>query len=186
VDTIEAIATRRSIGKVTGDVSDAEVRELVALALCAPNHKLTAPWHFTLLRGDARRRLGERWAQLIANAPMPAGVEREAFLAKEARKPTRAPVVLVTSTRTDDDPVRAAEDYAATAAATQNVLLAAHARGLGAVWRTGEMAYHPEINAFLGIAPSDRIVAFIYLGSPAMEPPASHPRDVEAYLRILQ
>jgi len=185
VDAIEAIATRRSIGKVSGDISDAVMRELVALALCAPNHKLTAPWRFTILRGDARVRLGNLWADLAAALPLPAGVEREAYLAKEARKPTRAPVLLVTSTRTDLDPVAAAEDFAATAAATQNVLLAAHARGLGAVWRTGEMAYHAQINAFLGLAASDRIVGIVYLGLPAMDAPRARERDVDAVLHVL-
>jgi len=185
VDAIEVIATRRSIGKVSGDVSDAEIRELVELALCAPNHRLTAPWRFTLLRGDARVRLGQLWASLITQRPVPPGVEREAFLAKEGRKPTRAPVLLVTSTRTDRDAVIAAEDFAATAAATQNVLLAAHARGLGAVWRTGEMAYRAEINDFLGLAPSDRIVAFVYLGRPAMDAPSPRERDVDAVLHVL-
>ncbi|GAC1548023.1 MAG: NAD(P)H nitroreductase [Vulcanimicrobiaceae bacterium] len=185
MDAIEAIATRRSIGKLTGDVSDAEVRDLVALALCAPNHKLTAPWRFTVLRGEARLRLGRLLAELAATVPLPSGVEREAYLAKEMRKPTRAPVLLVITTRTDADPVVAAEDFAATAAATQNVLLAAHARGLGAIWRTGEMAYRPEIKAFLGLDPADRIVAVVYVGRPAMDAPSARERDVDAVLRVL-
>lgn len=182
MDAIEAIATRRSIGKVTGDVSQAVVLELVDLALCAPNHRLTAPWRFTVLRGTARERLGMRWAELVAGDPLPTDVERDSYLAKEARKPTRAPVILVTSTRTDDDPVVASEDFAATAAATQNILLAAHARGLGAVWRTGPMAYRGEMKAFLGLAASDRIVAFVYLGAPAMDAPRPRPREVGRFL----
>ena len=181
MDVIEAIATRRSIGRVTGDVSESEVRTLVELALCAPNHRLTAPWRFTVLRGDARVRLGARWAELLA-PEAPRGVDRDAYLLKEARKPTRAPVLLVSSTRTDSDPTVASEDFAATAAATQNILLAAHARGLGAVWRTGAMAYRAEINAFLGLDARDRIVAFVYLGSPAMDPPAPRLRDVAKFL----
>ncbi len=186
MDAIQAIATRRSIGKVTGDVSEAAVRELVDLALCAPNHKLTAPWRFTVLRGEARVRLGTLWAQVAARMPLPSGVEREAYLAKEARKPTRAPVLLVTSTRTDSDPVVAAEDFAATAAATQNVLLAAHARGLGAVWRTGDMAYRSEINEFLGLAASDRVVGFVYIGHPAMSAPLALARDIDAVLHVIR
>ncbi|GAC1304968.1 MAG: NAD(P)H nitroreductase [Vulcanimicrobiaceae bacterium] len=186
MDAIEAIRTRRSVGKVAGDLTDADVRELVDLALCAPNHKATAPWRFTIVRGDARVRLGRLWADVAATGPLPPGVERPAFLEKEARKATRAPVIVVTSTRTDEDPVVAAEDFAATAAATQNVLLGAHARGFGAVWRTGAMAYHAEVKAFLGLDPRDRIVAFIYIGVPAMGAPATRPPDSDAFVRELR
>ena len=185
MDVIEALQTRRSIGRVSGDVSDAELRTLVDVALCAPNHRLTAPWRFTALRGDARARLGSLWAQLAAERPVPNGVEREAHLAKEARKPLRAPLLLVVSTRTAEDFVTASEDFAATAAATQNLLLAAHALGLGAIWRTGEMAYRSEINDFLELGVRDRIVGIVYVGRPAMEAPKSRPRDVDAVLRVL-
>jgi nitroreductase len=185
VDVLKALRSRRSIGKLGGDVSDDEIRTLVEAGLWAPNHKLTNPWRFTVVRGDARVRLGAYWAELLADAPLEGGVDRASFLAKEARKPTRAPVLIAVSTRTDADPVRAAEDFAAASAAVQNVLLAAHALGLGAIWRTGPMAYRAEINAFLGLEADDRIVGFVYVGRPGMAPPTPQPRDVDAYLRFL-
>ncbi len=81
--------------------------------------------------------------------------------------------------------MRAIEDYAAASAATQNVLLAAQALGLGAIWRTGDMAFHPAIVEHLGLAPTDRIVGFVYVGRPAMPAPTAQPRDVDAYIRFL-
>jgi nitroreductase len=185
MDLFEALRSRRSIGKLGGDVSDDEIRTLVEAGLWAPNHKLTNPWLFTVVRGAARERLGSLWAELLRDVPLPPGVEREAYLSKEARKPTRAPVLLVVSCRTVDDPVRAVEDYAAASAATQNVLLAAHAMGLGAVWRTGDMAFHPGIVEHLGLAATDRIVGFVYVGRPAMSAPLAQPRDVDAYIRYI-
>jgi len=186
VDVFDALRSRRSIGKLDGDLSDAEIRTLVEAGLWAPNHKLTNPWRFTVVRGDARARLGAYWAALLADAALEPGVERASFLAKEARKPTRAPVLIVVSSRTDADPVRAVEDFAAVAAAVQNVLLAAHALGFGAIWRTGPMAYRAEINGFLGLEADDRIVGFVYVGKPAMAPPTPQPRDVDAYLRFVE
>ncbi len=186
MDVLEALRTRRSIGKLTGDVSEEELRTLIEAALYAPNHKLTKPWRFTILRGEARARLGAAWSTLSARTTDLQGDERDAFLAREAHKPLRAPVIIVVSTRTVEDPVVAGEDFAATAAAVQNLLLAAHALGLGAMWRTGEMAYRPEINAHLGLEPGDRIVAFVYLGRPAMAAPKSLPRDVDDFVRYVQ
>jgi nitroreductase len=186
MDVFEALNTRRSIARLEGDVDDAQLHALVDAALCAPNHKLTRPWRFTALRGAARTALGIAWAAILERSTSLEGAARDAFLARERSKPVRAPLVLVVSTRTDDDPVIAAEDFAATAAAVQNLLLAAQALGLGAIWRTGEMAYNPEINAHLGLEPADRIVAFVYIGRPAMESPRGLPRDVAAVLRILE
>jgi nitroreductase len=185
VDTIEALRGRRSIGKLEGDVSDAELRELIELATWAPNHKLTEPWRFTVLRGAARERLGALWAELVGRESEFVGEQREELMRRTAFKPLRAPVIVAVSVRTDEHPVRAAEDFAAASAAVQNMLLAAHANGLGAIWRTGDVAYRDEVKTFLGLDPSDRIVAFVYLGRPGMSAPPSRPRDVDSVTRVL-
>lgn len=186
MDVLEALRTRRSVGRLVGEVGDEDVRRLVEAALWAPNHKLTKPWRFTALRGAARERLGAVWAALLERTTALEGAERESYIGREARKPLRAPLLLVVSVRTDPDPVVAIEDFAAAAAAVQNVLLAAHAFGYGAMWRTGDMAYRSEINEFLGLGPSDRIVGIVYVGRPAMEAPKAQPRDVDSVLRFME
>jgi nitroreductase len=75
-----------------------------------------------------------------------------------------------------EDPVQAREDRDAVAAAIENLLLAAHASGLGAMWRTGAMVDEPEVREALGLAPEDAIVAFVYLGWPPEDPPGPSPR----------
>ena len=185
MNVLKAVRTRRSIGKLKGDVGPKTIRTLVEAAIWAPNHRLTKPWTFTVVRGDARVRLGEVWAsQAVASAALE-GDERKAFEEREARKTLRAPVLLFVSTRTDDDLVVAAEDFAATAAAVQNVLLVAHELKLGAMWRTGGMAYSDEIKTHLGLDARDRIVGIVYLGRPDMKAPKSGPRDVGEVLRVL-
>jgi nitroreductase len=186
MDVLEAIRTRRSVGKVDGEVTEGDLRTLVEAALCAPNHKLTDPFRFIALRGEARARLGAAWAAIAARMTPPPGVEPDAFIAKEARKPLRAPLLLVAVTRVDADPVVAEEDAAATAAAIQNVLLAAHGLGLGAIWRTGAMVRAPAVAAHLGITENERIAGIVYLGRPAMAAPASLPRDVDRHLTLLE
>jgi nitroreductase len=51
------------------------------------------------------------------------------------------------------------------------MLLAAHALGLGAIWRTGEPCYHPLMNESFGLRPQDKMLGFIYMGVPDMAPP---------------
>lgn len=161
---VDAIRMRRSVGRSEGEPPDDVIRALIDAAIWAPNHHLTEPWTFTVLRGDARKELGEFWARTRAAELGLEGTQRDGFVSGESGKPSRAPVLIVVSARTDDDPVVAAEDFAATAAAVQNLLLAAAARGLAAMWRTGEMAYHAAVKEHLGLDAADRIVAFIYLG----------------------
>ena len=160
----EAIRERRSVGRSEGEVSQSEIRELIETATWAPNHHLTEPWTFTVLTGGARERLGTFWSELRAGELGLEGEKRDGFVKSEKEKLLRAPALIVVSTRTDDDAIVAAEDLAATAAAVQNLLLTAWERGLAAMWRTGDVAYHPAVKGHLGLDERDRIVAFVYLG----------------------
>jgi nitroreductase len=177
-DAIAAIRTRRSVGRVLPDpLPRSLVEELLADAVRAPNHHLTEPWRFVVLSGDSRRALGEAHAAAVARLRPehpPAG------LAKEARRLERAPVVIAAIVRPsadpEVDPAVAREDRDAVAAAIQNLLLSAHARGLGGMWRTGAMVDEEEIRADLGLGPNDAVVGFVYLGWPAEEPGPPTPR----------
>lgn len=175
-DLLEAIAARRSAGKVLPEpLPRTLVEELLTAATRAPNHHITEPWRFVVLAGDSRRALGEAHAQAVAREKpdLPA-----AGLAKEAARPERAPVLVAVIVRPGGgDPVGAREDRDAVAAAIQNLLLAAHARGLGAMWRTGAMVDEPEVHEHLGLGPDDAIVGFVYLGRPAGPVSAPSPRQ---------
>lgn len=172
-----AILGRRSVGRVAPDpLPRALVAELIDAAVHAPNHHLTHPWRFVALAGDARRAVGEAHARAVARmrpGHPPAGLE------KEAARLERAPVVIACAVAgAPGDPVRAREDRDAVAAGVQNLLLAAHARGLAAIWRTGAMADEPEVRAALGLGEHDALVGMVYVGRPldgAPPPPPARP-----------
>ena len=87
----------------------------------------------------------------------------------------RAPVVIACCVHPGEDPVEAREDRDAVAAAIQNLLLAAHARGLGAMWRTGAAVNDPEVRAALGLDDREEVVGFVYLGRLLAPPPGKGP-----------
>jgi nitroreductase len=182
MDVTEAIRTRRSVGRSDGDPGDEAIHTLIELATWAPNHHLTEPWRFTVLRGPARARLGALWAARAADAAGIAGEARVEFERRQLEKLLRAPVLIVVSTRTDDDPVVADEDFAATCAAVQNMLLGAAGLGLGAIWRTGGMIRDPGVKAFLNLDPADKIVAVVYLGARSTVAPAARSRDIDGVI----
>ena len=92
-------------------------------------------------------------------------------LEKERSKPMRAPVLIAVGV---DKPCEAKvieiENVCATAAACENILLAAHELGLAAKWRTGDPAREPKVKEFLGFEPDQHLIAFLYIGYPEFEP----------------
>lgn len=169
----EAIRSRRSIGKVKSDPVPKElVERMLEAAVWAPNHHHTEPWKFVVMTGEGRRRLGRAYAEIAGETlGSLTGEERAQRLKKEEEKALRAPVVIAAVCAPSDAPrVSRAEELAAAHAAVQNMLLTAHAIGLGAVWRTGESAYHPAMKRALGLTQEDEIVGLIYVGYPDMTP----------------
>jgi nitroreductase len=175
LDALEAIRTRRSVGKLLSDPVPRElIEQMLDAAVQAPNHHRTLPWRFWVLTGEARERLGEVMARAIREQlPELDGEAAQAALARERAKPLRAPALIVVAVDQDPaDPVLSVEDLESGAAAVQNMLLAAHALGLGAMWRTGEAAYSPLVKAHFGLGPEDFILGFVYVGYAASQPAA--------------
>ncbi len=175
MELFEALHTRQSVSKVRPDPVPRElIEKLLAAAAQAPNHHKVRPWRFIVLTGAARERLGEAMGQgLLSRNPqaMPESV------AAERAKPLRAPVLIVVAA---DKPSQAKivdiENVSAASAAAQNLLLASHALGLGAMWRTGDAAFDPTVKAALGLEPDQHLIGFIYVGYPLAElPPPSRP-----------
>jgi nitroreductase len=175
MELFEAIHTRQSVSKVKPDPVPRELIEtLLAAAAQAPNHHKVRPWRFMVLTGPARERLGEVMGRALRRRN-PAALDET--VAVERAKPLRAPVLIAVGVDRPSQPkVVEIENVSAASAAAQNLLLAAHALGLGAMWRTGDAAFDPEVKAALGLAPDQHLVGFIYVGYPLAElPPPSRP-----------
>jgi nitroreductase len=67
-------------------------------------------------------------------------------------------------------------ELCSTSAAVMNLLMQAHASGLGACWMAGPMIARDPICALLDIAPPWQMVGAIALGYPAGPPPEQKPR----------
>lgn len=175
MDIFEAIHTRQTIGQVRPDPIPRElIEKILAAAVQAPNHHKVRPWRFIVLTGAARGRLGEVMAASLRKRTPDATNE---MLAAERAKPRRAPVLIAVGVDKPGEPkVVEIENICAAATATQNMLLAAQALGLAAKWNTGAAATDPEVKTFLGLAPDQHLIAFIYLGYPLVEAtPPSRP-----------
>ena len=172
LNVLDVIRRRRSVGKMTAVVPDrALIEQLLEAAIWAPNHHLTEPWRFFVMSGDGRHVLG-RAAGAAAAAGIDDPEKAERARASAALKPLRAPyVIAVISSPSEDGGTPEIEEHAAVAAAAQNILLAAEALGLAAIWRSGASAFAPQVRDLFGVTGRGQILGFIYVGYPAMERP---------------
>jgi len=149
MDAMEAILSRRSIRRYTSEkVSDHLIKELLEAAMNAPSASNEQPWHFIVI--DDRKILEEipkfhPYSSMLREAPLAIlvcvdlNLGTEGFLVQDG------------------------------SAATQNLLIAAHAKGLGAVW-LGVYPLKERISGMrklLGIPERILPLALISVGYPA-------------------
>lgn len=154
MEVIEAILTRRSIRKYSREkITDNQIEIILKAAMYAPSAMNQQPWHFIVI--DERKKLN-----LIMEVHPYSKMLKEAGLA-----------ILVCG----DERLQLSKGYWVVdcGAATQNLLLAAHGIGLGAVW----LGVHPREERKSGIRKifhlPDHVQPFslISIGYPAEEKP---------------
>jgi nitroreductase len=170
MDVREAIHQRRSIGKVKQDpVAREIIEDILEAGVWAPNHAHTEPWRFWVLSGEGRKLLGRGYAEVAiadAKTALSAAEEENLRIANE-KKAFRAPLVIaVAVSPAEKRVVPEIEEFAAVHCAVQNMMLTAHAHGLGTIWRTGDPTYHPKMKENFGLVGKEEMVGFIYIGYP--------------------
>jgi len=150
MDALEALFTRRSIRKYTRDaVAEGDLKTILEAGMNAPSANNRQPWHFVVV--DDRAKLNaimqvHPYSRMLAQAPVAIGVCAD----------------------TDISPQYWQQDCSA---ATENILLAARALGLGTVW----LGVYPAqdrvsgIRSLLGLPENVQPMAIIALGHPAAE-----------------
>ena len=160
MDAIDALLTRRSIRKYTKEpVSDEAIKMLLEAAMAAPSAGDQQPWHFIVIRDRA----------ILDEIPK---LHPHAQMVKEA------PVAIVVCG--DERSVKYKDFWPQDcAAATQNLLLAAHAKNLGAVWcgvYPNEERVGP-LRDLLGIPAGVFPFSLIVIGHPDEEKPPAERFD---------
>ncbi|HOA34749.1 MAG TPA: nitroreductase family protein [Bacillota bacterium] len=156
MELYEALEGRRSIRKYTADpVPDETLQKLLNAARMAPSWKNSQCWRFIVVREQSRKQ------KLAASLPDVNPCKRAI---------AEAPVVLVLCADPQTSGRQDGKDYYLLDAglAMQQLMLAAHAEGLGTCWVAlfNEAAARPACN----IPESYRIVALTPLGVPAHRP----------------
>lgn len=164
MDALELLLSRDSAVRLEPPGPDAAALDnIFRAALRAPDHGRLRPWRFVVIPEERRQRFGDVLAASLQQREP--GVASET-LARERQKALRAPVIVVVAARLKrSEKIPELEQIVSAGAAAQNVMLAAHALGYGAMWRTGAPAYDPAVKQALGLEAADTIIGFIYIGT---------------------
>ena len=155
MELLDGIKTRRSIRKYTGQVSDdQQIKTLLDAGFCAPSARNVRPWHFIIVKDQAKLQEVSNihpYAKMLPSAGCGIVVcgdlcsqEQEGYIAQDC------------------------------SAAIENMLLAAHGMGLGAVW-LGVYPEYERSRALSGIFNIPNNVApmgLVCVGYPAETPDA--------------
>lgn len=164
----ELIRARRSDMIVDNDrpLDDGTLEKLCDLAMWAPNHKLTFPWLFAAVSGDARGRLSNCTADAMARRG-----DKPEKVAKARTKFQRTPVILIVGTEPGDTQLRTEENRDAVSAGIQNILLGATSLGLASFWTSCPKGTNDDVANFCGFKTGTHITAMIYLGHRTRQAP---------------
>lgn len=182
MDALDLLINRVSCPQLQAPAPSGEALEnMLAAALRAPDHARLRPWEFVLFEGQAREQLGELIAASMVEEK-PTSTPEE--LARARGLPLRAPMLIAVVAKLREHPkAPAIEQILSAGCCALNLLLAARAQGFGGIWRTGFPATSPAVKRGLGLADSDEIVGYLYLGTPVTEPALPVVDDPARFLR---
>jgi len=167
MNLIDLLDSRRStpsrqLGEPGPDA--AQLQRLLAAAVRVPDHGKLTPWRLLLIRGEARARLGVELAAIHRRKQPDAP---ESVLQKDRERYGFAPLIVAVVARVEANHPKVPEQEQVLSAGlvAYNLLLGAQALGFGAQWLTGWAAYDRDAAALFGLAPDERIVAFVHIGT---------------------
>jgi F420 biosynthesis protein FbiB-like protein len=179
MDTLEAIAARRSIRKFTHrPVAKKTVNAVLAAAILAPSGKNRQPWRFVVVAGDEKRAQMIRVMREGIADTKARGMETGTAI-MTARVMEHAPVTIFVfnpqgthswASHSVGQNFMETVDTQSIGAAIQNMLLAAQAMGLGTLWMCDVWSAYQQLSAWLG--ETGELVAAVALGYPDEHPDA--------------
>lgn len=195
-ETLKTISDRHSVRTFLKDeVTDGEIGLLLNAANSAPSAHNQQSWRFIILRGEKKQELAQLVTTQSSYFPRPAA----ALLRMGAKSIISAPVVIAVANTGDlirhgtelfKVEKETAHDFFRTmeiqssAAAVENILLAATSLGLGTVWLGVLYLIKDEVLRFLG-EPAGEFMAVVPVGRPAKTGSGPKKQPVETKVKLM-
>lgn len=167
---LEFLTTRRS-ATTLGDpgLTHAQLDQLLLATSSVPDHGLLRPFRFAVIEGDGRAAFGNALAEVARERrPETPDGKLDAMRAKAFRSPTL--IALIASPKPGK--IEVWEQHVTAACAGYAIVLAAHALGIGAVWKSVPFTKGTALAALFGLSEAEEMLGFIHLGKSTKEEPA--------------
>lgn len=141
-------------------IDKAAIEKILEAANWAPNHKKTEPWRFTVLRGEAKEKLG----LFLSYKYMAVTEKPKEFKTKKLlENPKKAGAIIIIKMQRDPNlSLPEWEEIAAVAMAVQNMWLCCAEMGIGCYWSSPSLIEH--MGEFLDMAMGEVCLGFFYMG----------------------
>lgn len=171
---LDFMLSRRSAGTLGSPGPTREQLERMLLAAgTVPDHGRLRPFRFAVIEAEGRAAFGDALARTAAERkPGMSEAALEGVRAKAFRSPTI--IALISSPKPGK--IERWEQQATAACAGYAIVLAAHALGVGAVWKSVPFTRGQALSELFGLGETEEMLGFIHLGTPtAAEEPAARP-----------
>jgi len=163
MELLDGLQTRRSIRTYTDQpVTREQLREIIRLGTMAPSGQNNQPWRFvTITNKETLQKLSQftKYSHIVGKAAACIAV----FVDKTAM-------------------YHEVKDHQSMGACIQNLLLASHGIGLGAVWLGEILKSAKEVRELCGLSDNVELMAVVALGHPAGKGGRADRRPVEEVL----
>ncbi|MGG4662750.1 NAD(P)H nitroreductase [Providencia vermicola] len=169
MDALTLLLNRRSASRLTTPAPQGEeLNNILAAGMRAPDHGALRPWHFVIMQDEGIKRFSQLLEKAAIEGKLGAEVEEKARNA-----PFRAPLIITVIAKIKEHAkVPQWEQLVAASCTVQAMQMAAVAQGFGGIWRSGSWTEDAVVRAGLSCEENDRIVGFLYLGTPELKAPA--------------
>ena len=193
------LRSRRSVRRFKPEpISDEIIERMLSTAICAPSAHNRQPWRFCVLRSAAAKsRLADAMAadfrRDLLQDNLPAAEVEKRVETSRTRINTSPLVVVMCMDLSEMDGYPDARRQAAertmavqsTAAAGNQLLLAAQAEGLAGVWTCGPLFAPDTVREALDLDSTWEPQAMFFIGHPDQEPRVKEGKPLESIVRWL-
>ena len=168
---LEVLKARKAIRKYNPrEVEEGKILKLLESATWAPNDRLREPWHFYVIRGEAKQQY-----EKIASDFLTERFPSKPYLVQESMSVVQSTplLVVVTSDIIPDDVDSSEDNEYAVACAIHSMWLMASELELGLVWRTRGVGLirDERLYRFIGSPENKKVIGTLFVGYPESETP---------------
>jgi nitroreductase len=170
---LELILHRRSADSlVEPGPTRAQLDQMLRAAATVPDHGQLRPYRFAVIEGEGRGAFGDALARAAAERKPDA--PRGAF-DKMRSKAFRSPAIIAVIASPKPGKIEPWEQHVTAACTGYAIVLAAHALGVGAVWKSVPFTRGRALAELLALADDEQMLGWIHLGTVAGGAPTARP-----------